>query len=110
MWTLNEARLFINEIQSKLLAKNYHVVLGGSVLNDGQSENDLDLYFLPLEDESKHPDDRRIFNYISVMEIMHEVTGHYGNHMEDYENLRSTYECKLMYKTKDGKKIDAFIV
>lgn len=109
MWTLDDAIELINKLQSGLRKINYHVTLGGGVLNNRQSPNDLDLYFLPLEDESNHPDDRKYPNYQDVMEFLHEQFGVTGNYMEDYENLRTIYKVKLTYHLKSGRKIDAFI-
>lgn len=110
MWTLQEAQILINGLQPKLRKVDYHVTLGGGVLNNGFSPNDLDLYFLPLEDESTHPDDRKHPQYHSVMEILHDHFGVTGNYMEDYENLRTSYKVKLTYHLKNGKKIDAFVL
>lgn len=110
MWTLEDALDVIKILQPKLREINYHVTLGGGVLNNGSSPNDLDLYFLPLEDESNHPDDRKHPQYQSVMETLHHQFGITGNYMEDYENLRTSYKVKLTYHLKSGRKVDAFIL
>lgn len=110
MWTLSEVRELITELQPKLRKVDYHVTLGGGVLNNGLSQNDLDLYFLPLEDESSHPDDRKSPKYYDVMEVLHSHFKITGNYMEDYENLRTSYKVKLTYHLKSGKKIDTFIL
>ena len=41
-WTL------IRSLQPQMRQFGYHLCLGGGVLNNGWSEKDLDLYFLPL--------------------------------------------------------------
>lgn len=110
MWTLDEALNLIREIQPQLRLQNYHVTLGGGVLNKGNSIKDLDLYFLPLEDDSVHPDDRKIIDPVAVMTIMYKICDSYGEGMEEYEGLRITYTQKLRYMTKDNKQIDVFIV
>jgi hypothetical protein len=48
IWTLEGAQELIATIQPKIRALNYHVALGGGVLNRGYSDKDLDLYFLPF--------------------------------------------------------------
>lgn len=110
MWTLAEAVEFVKLIQEDCRKNNYHVCLGGGVLNKGQSFKDLDLYFLPLEDESDHPDDRRNWTPLSVMSIMFRLTGGIGRDIhESYSGVRSTYRQKLQYKW-NGKLIDCFIM
>ena len=51
-WSAIGAKPIINWAQ--LVSRNYgyHVCLGGSVLNIGKSEKDLDLYFLPMNADS----------------------------------------------------------
>lgn len=48
MWTLKTALDLVRKIQSPIRAFRYHVVVGGGVINKGQSSKDLDLYFMPL--------------------------------------------------------------
>ena len=51
-WTSNGAKPVINWAQLASRIHGYHVCLGGSVLNNGKSEKDLDLYFLPMNADS----------------------------------------------------------
>lgn len=51
LWTLDEARALIAQLQTKSRHYGYHLCLGGGVLNTGVSAKDLDLYFLPLDDD-----------------------------------------------------------
>ena len=111
MWTLNEALELIRRLQPGANAANFHIALGGSVLNNGQSSKDLDLYFLPLEDESNHPDDYKITEIANIMSMMFGYSGNYGQEMgESYEGLRTSYRQKLTYNTRDNRRIDIFIV
>ena len=48
MWTLEGAKQYISWFQKAARINGYHLCLGGSVLNTGSSDKDLDLYFLPL--------------------------------------------------------------
>ena len=48
MWTLEGAKQYISWFQKAARKYGYHLCLGGSVLNTGSSDKDLDLYFLPL--------------------------------------------------------------
>lgn len=47
-WHLNDALSLIKSLQPLVQPHGYHICLGGSVLNVGKSNKDLDLYFLPL--------------------------------------------------------------
>ena len=47
-WTLDAALDLIRGLQPKTPDCGYHLCLGGGVLNNGRSDKDLDLYFLPL--------------------------------------------------------------
>ena len=47
-WTLDDALELIRALQPDSKRYNYHICLGGGVLNRGRAEKDLDLYFLPF--------------------------------------------------------------
>ena len=47
-WTLEEGLRLVRALQPSTRQYGYHLALGGGVLNKGESEKDLDLYFLPL--------------------------------------------------------------
>lgn len=47
-WTLEDALVLIRALQPQCRQFSFHLALGGGVLNNGFSEKDLDLYFLPM--------------------------------------------------------------
>ena len=49
MWTLNEGLDLVRALQPKTREFGFHLTLGGSVLNKGESDKDIDLYFLPMD-------------------------------------------------------------
>lgn len=53
MWTLEESLDVVRSLQPVVKPLGYHVVIGGGVVNKGYSEKDLDLYFLPLDDNTR---------------------------------------------------------
>lgn len=57
MWTLSEGLEVVRGIQQPIRAYGYHVAIGGGVVNKGQSDKDLDLYFLPMNGASTPPAD-----------------------------------------------------
>lgn len=48
MWTFENAIRVIRALQPATREFNYHLALGGGVLNKSYSNKDLDLYFLPM--------------------------------------------------------------
>lgn len=53
MWTFEGAKSCINWFQTAAKNCGYHLCLGGSVLNYGSSQKDIDFYFLPLGGKTK---------------------------------------------------------
>jgi hypothetical protein len=47
MWTLEEAFVLIRKLQPIAFKTGYNLTLGGGVLNNGFSHNDLDLVAIP---------------------------------------------------------------
>ena len=56
-WTLDDALKLIRGLQEPTRKYGYHITLGGSVLNDGKSNKDLDLYFQPCAGEYNKGED-----------------------------------------------------
>lgn len=56
-WTLEDGLKLVRAIQNTTRKYGYHLTLGGGVLNNGKSKKDLDLYFLPLNNERMPPQD-----------------------------------------------------
>ena len=48
MWTLDEGLEIVRDLQDMTREYDYHLTIGGGVVNKGSSLKDLDLYFLPL--------------------------------------------------------------
>lgn len=104
MWTLDEGRAEVERVQQGSRAYGYHVALGGSVLNKGESRKDLDLYFLPLDSDESKPDRDCLVAWLESL---------WG----DSESLTdpryaafSWYAAKLRFDPIVTKRIDVFIV
>lgn len=54
-WTLDDALKLIRALQPESRRFGYHLCLGGGVLNKGESEKDLDLYFIQLNRSNNPP-------------------------------------------------------
>jgi len=61
MWALNEALALIRRIQPLVRPFNYHLAIGGGVLNKGYSTKDLDLYCIPFSERGPDSDGLRAF-------------------------------------------------
>jgi hypothetical protein len=48
MWDLEQGLRVVRALQATTREYNYHLTIGGGVINNGQSNKDLDLYFLPM--------------------------------------------------------------
>lgn len=102
MWTFEEAMEAVTALQEETREFGYHLALGGGVLNNGQSDKDLDLYFLSLDDEG--PIDKRgmlarLEEYFGPSEELSDPA--YGG------STHYTYKVKFEF---DNRRIDAFIV
>jgi len=101
VWTLVEARELITQLQLGSRSFNYHIALGGSVLNKGESDKDLDLYFLPMDNGNPH----------RPKELIEWLSGMFGPFTDlggaEYEKS-SNYKEKVEFRY-EGKRIDVFI-
>jgi hypothetical protein len=102
MWTLDTALLVVRTLQPETRQFGYHLAMGGGVLNTGESFKDLDLYFLPLDDQDTAPD---------MDGLMTWLRSNWG----DGENLIGDGYNSEHYKAKrkyvfGGVRIDAFFL
>lgn len=107
-WTIEDALLLIRDIQPKIRPLQYHVVLGGGVLNKGWSGKDLDLYFLPFGDTGIPADLPQLKAYLSTRlgtpaPLGYSAVGHAYPPDATYGENRYTYIVS-------NRRIDVFIV
>jgi hypothetical protein len=111
MWTLEQGRQVVTEIQDGSRRFNYHVALGGGVLNNGISNKDLDIYFLPL-DNGNEPDPEGVKLWLSQVwgrQVLWIEPICPSDYPEDEKN-DSAYSEKLKYQLASGQRIDVFII
>lgn len=103
MWTLDDALPLIREIQAEIRPFNYHLLLGGGVLNEGHSTKDLDLFFVPLN--NAEPNDQALLRYLFVrLTYLGAIRD-----APDY-GAGNTWRWATMEKfSLEGKRIDVFI-
>lgn len=98
MWTLDEALTLIRQIQPNLHVSRWHVALGGGVLNKGQSQKDLDLYFLPF--------DANVTMITPYLVAMWGTAYPLSKQEDEYPENLHFYSMKFFH---GGKRIDVFI-
>ena len=101
VWHLNDALFLVKDLQPTTRAFGYHLALGGGVLNRGFSTKDLDLYFLPMNNEDTPANSTGMLT---------ELVCHFGQDESiggvDYDKDERCIKVKF---ANNGKRIDAFI-
>lgn len=103
-WVLADALVLIRELQPIIFKWHYHVTLGGGVLNRGQSEKDLDLFFYPLNGYDSQP--------YHIVKTLDEALGCHGVAMRDgpdYHVGAMWHYPEMRVYMYQGKRIDVFI-
>lgn len=97
MWTLKPAVSFVRRLEKVLRPLGYWTAIGGSVLYNGQSENDLDILICPLDEVAG---EKTLMLNLLATHFAIEKAGN-SNYPEGREIWKGTL---------NGKKIDFFIV
>lgn len=108
-WTLDGALALVRDIQPSIKPFQYHVLLGGGVLNKGYSEKDLDLYFLPFGDTGTPVDLPRLKDYLSIRLGTPAPLGYTADVDHAYPPDPTYGENRFTYIVAN-KRIDVFIV
>lgn len=105
MWTLDEALSLIRDLQPEVLRLGYHITLAGGVLNKGVSEKDLDLIFLPFNEENSRP-------YDLMNLCLRPLLGDWRaiRDSPDYMANDNYHYVEMVAFSYLGKRIDAFIL
>lgn len=102
MWEFGDSLPLIRHLQEKCHQIGYHVALGGGVLNNGSSDKDLDLYFLPMGNDNLNN------NRTLLFDVLEELWGAWEPINGDYApNVPWQFMVKFML---GERRIDAFIV
>jgi hypothetical protein len=113
MWTLEKALIVVRAIQPHTRKYNYHLCLGGGVLNKGESNKDLDLYFLPMGgfDGKQQPDSKGMKEQLEkIWGVSEDIAKDYG-----YADGASCYKFAIKLTRMSGPKanipqrVDCFI-
>jgi hypothetical protein len=108
-WTLEQALALVRSIQPACHSFNYHVTLGGGVLNQGFSSKDLDLFFLPFGNTDSPPATEALLIYLA--HTLGEVfpLGGFGHDGAATYPDQPVFVNRHTYRTAESKRIDGFI-
>lgn len=109
MWSFEEAFMAIIALQGGTRDFGYHLALGGGVLNNGFSNKDLDLYFLPLNGLPQDTDGlvtwlEEHFGYAEPIGLSNTE---YNPDTPSVEPIKYTRRLKFLF---DDRRIDAFVI
>lgn len=132
IWELEDGINLVRAVQAGSRMFGYHVTIGGSVINKGRSEKDVDLYFLPFEqtkDRARNPDG--LLNWLISMwgpgdplgasgmeaaqavqfeEYYDEETNMYKMRQVGVAPSPSVFAHKVKFIREAGDRIDVFIL
>jgi hypothetical protein len=102
MWTLDEALIVIRALQPNLKPLEWHVALGGGVLNTGASDKDLDLYILGFNGA--------LLQDVAPVIVLLSARWGVASQITDADEYPADprYREKVKFDV-DGKRIDVFI-
>lgn len=103
LWTLVEAATLASEVGPLVRELDYHLCLGGGVLLNGQSEHDLDLWFIPLNGYDSDPRKIMMLN-LSLFAPLRSLRDN-----PDYKSGEPWHVREMHQGLWCGKRVDLFI-
>lgn len=108
MWDLDAGLLVVRMLQQDVRAYGYHVAIGGGVVDNGVSNKDLDLYFLPMggfNDRRWRKDPEGLIRYL---ENLWGLSASLSN--DEYgEQKEMIYKKAVKFFRNKQERIDCFI-
>lgn len=106
-WTFPEARKLISKCQTAALSFDYNLCMGGSVLNNGFSDNDLDIVAIPRSSK-KLPDKQGLLDSFEILFNNKPVFLNESNQDPRYNPI----EGREIYRfhTELGQRVDLILV
>lgn len=102
MWTLADGIAYIVNINPKLQELGYHPGLMGSVLTNGQSDNDLDVAIIPYDNDETHQ-----VKFVELLSLLSDLG---ADRIQPEGSLYGFGVYKEIWKLEaNGKRIDFFI-
>ena len=110
MWKLDNGLKVVRAIQQNCRSYGYHLTIGGGVVNNGSSEKDLDLYFLPMGgfNKDKKNDADGMLKFLATLWGYPEKLSKGGDN-EEYKDMDEGCYAHAVKFTTNNKRIDCFI-
>ena len=105
MWTFQGAKPILDSCQALSRTFGYHMCLGGGVLNKGVSTKDLDIYFLPLDNNDSIPNPKGLLSALQAL-----FFAKFEQLGKPYEGNSLPYIFKGKLVQVNGKRIDVFVM
>lgn len=111
MWALEDARQLVRDLNKMVRPFDFHVALGGGVINNGESRKDIDLYVLPV-----YIDGHKFTQaeWVALDRILGTALGPHAEDMRSYSTdsheIGRCFRAERIYTLPGGKRIDLFIV
>lgn len=102
-WKMANALALIRDLQPLVREFGYHLLLGGGVLNKGESKKDLDLYFAPLSGDDGDADYERLFDLLCNVFT-------YPEPMRNSDYGIPQVWKHMLFSKYEGKRVDIFIL
>lgn len=102
IWELEEAVELIQKLEGRVRPCNFHTCLGGSVLHKGFSNNDLDIFILPIDESDVIPD------RMAILEVIND--SFYGIHYPIMKASGYNNASRTVYEGQhEGRKVNIFL-
>lgn len=100
LWTLEQGVEVCQRLERILSVDGFHCALGGSVLRDGESQKDLDVFIYP------HKSSGEDFTELLTKVIRPHLDGDWAHHdHKHYNDLKKVYSGCI-----EGKRVDLFLL
>lgn len=114
MWHLSDGLALVRTLQQKIRPMGYHLCIGGGTVNNGNSEKDLDLYFLPMG--GKFPQKpKELIHFLAERWGKPEIIGKTDKYPEKelpyIAKLKFVFDADHVFEsTITKKRIDVFVL
>jgi len=102
-WTINEAVKLVREMEDVVHSLGWHTALTGSVLQEGRSDNDLDIIFYPY---------KTALCQTSPVRVLSELRSYLNITAVSLRTQKHGDDTKMVYRTltDDDRRIDCFFL
>jgi len=111
-WELDEALQVVRDLQPLVRDLDYHIALGGGVINKGYSDKDIDLYVLPVFKGNTHDDIKvmaLLSDYFSKKSGYVNVRPLFGSSAGNEDEGEHLYSHQSKFVMADTRRIDVFV-